>query len=188
MRQLFIDFSGILFISLLSFNNSFSNECMLNKGIGFGFQVSQNQNDFGLGLNFNFPYFFDNTAAIRLRGNFMFYEHAYEGKTVWTDYRNISLGVFGVLGKVGDNIRLSGELGGIVLFPSELFSTNRRHIGWYGLFGFEFYINNAINYFIEIGGMDTGAKADLLPLSPIHSNGFLINAGIRISLKQMAIN
>jgi hypothetical protein len=180
---------AILFlIFLLATSASFGNDCELNRGFGLGFQINQNQNDFGLGLNFNSPYFFNSTAAIRLKGNFMFYEHEHEGLLIWTDYRNVSLGIIGVLGKVGDHIKLYGELGSITLFPSKLFSTKTIEGGWYGLFGFEFYVNRAINYFLDIGATDIGARADRFPLEPIYSNGFLINAGIRIHLKPVKEN
>ena len=52
-------------------------------------------------------------------------------------------------------------------------------MGGYGLFGFEFFMNSRNNYFIEIGGVGTGAVADKVANSPIYSNGLLINVGFR---------
>ncbi|MBC8485793.1 MAG: hypothetical protein H8D45_07100, partial [Bacteroidetes bacterium] len=77
-------------------------------------------------------------------------------------------------------IRLYGEGGIISLFPSDEFSSEEFVFGGYGLFGFEFYMNSRSNYFIEIGGVGTGATADNITNEPIYSNGLLISTGFRI--------
>ena len=56
-------------------------------------------------------------------------------------------------------------------------------LGGYGLLGFEFYPHRKGCYFIELGGVGTGATADKIPSSPIYSNGFLISTGIRFHLR-----
>ena len=155
----------------------------INNGIGFGFQLSQFQRDFGLGLSITGQYFGYDKIAVRLRGNLMFNENVQNATTTWTPYSNLSLGLIGVGGKVGDFIRLYGEGGIIGLKPSNEFSTQNFVFGGYGLFGFEFFMNNSSNYFIEIGGVGTGAKADKIVTKPIYSNGLLISAGFRIHLK-----
>ena len=43
--------------------------------------------------------------------------------------------------------------------------------------------NKSCNYFIEIGGVGTGATEDKIVLQPIYSNGFLISSGFRMHLK-----
>ena len=43
-------------------------------------------------------------------------------------------------------------------------------------------MNKSINYFIELGGVGTGAKADKIAFKPIYSNGFLIDVGFRVCL------
>jgi hypothetical protein len=40
-----------------------------------------------------------------------------------------------------------------------------------------------INYFIELGAVGTGAKADKLPTNPIYSNGFLMSVGFRFHVR-----
>lgn len=158
-------------------------ETPLNKGVGFGFQLNQYQRDFGAGLSITSPYFANERVAVRLRGNVLFHEHPdLEGtETTWTPYSHASLGVIGVVGHIGD-IRLYSEGGLICLFPSDAFSSERSHFGGYGLFGFEFFFNNRGNYFIEIGGVGTGAKADKLPGRPIFSNGLVVGTGFRFYL------
>jgi len=154
----------------------------INTGLGIGFQINQYQRDFGLGVNLTSPYFADDKIAIRLRGNLMFNEHVENNETTWSPYSNISLGLIGVGGYVGDNIKLYGEGGMIGLLPPEEISSDSFKFGGYGLFGFEFYMKSSNNYFIEIGGVGTGAKADKLPNSPIFSNGLIVSAGFRIHI------
>ncbi len=156
-------------------------EMPLNNGLGFGFQLNQYQRDFGAGLQFASPYFAKERVAVRLRGHILFHEHLEDVETTWTPYAHASLGFIGVVGYIG-NIRLYSEGGLVGLFPSAAFSSERSHFGGYGLFGFEFFFNNSGNYFIEIGGVGTGAKADKVPGKPVFSNGLTIGAGFRFSL------
>lgn len=148
--------------------------------LGIGLQLNQYQKDFGLGVNLTSPYFAYNKVAVRLRANLMFNEHIKNNETRWTPYSNISLGLIGVAGKVGNYIRLYGEGGVICLFPSNEFSSEDFVFGGYGLFGYEFYMNGNSNYFIEIGGVGTAAKADNITNEPIYSNGLLISTGFRM--------
>jgi len=154
----------------------------INKGLGFCFQLNQFQKDFGLGLNLTSPFFGHDKIAVRLRGNLMFNENVQIINTTWTPYSNLSLGLIGVGGMIGDYIRLYGEGGVLGLLPSDKFSTKKFVFGGYGLFGFEFFMNNNANYFIELGSVGTGAQADKIATKPIYSNGFLISVGFRMSL------
>ena len=158
-------------------------ESNISNEFGFGFHLNQYQDDFGLGLNMTSPYFLYDNIAVRLRGNFMFYQHVQDNETVWSPYSSVSFGVVAVGGNVGDFIRLYGEGGIIGLFPSTEFSDGNFVFGGYGLFGFEFFMSKNFNYFIELGGVGTGAKADKLPANPIYSNGFLISVGFRFQIK-----
>lgn len=161
--------------------SSFSQAEELKSSFGLGGQLTQYQNDFGMGLSIASPYFAQGKLALRLRGNLMWNEHfssTYD-KTIWSPYANVSLGMVNVVGKIGSNIRIYGEGGIVILFPSSEFSTKNIHIGGYGLFGFEFFFHPQNNYFIEIGGIGTGARADKALGQPIYSNGFLVNVGYR---------
>ena len=156
-------------------------EDALNTKFAVGFQIAQYQQDFGLGLNVNSPYFADDRIAFRLRGNIMWNEHLDpDGLSTWSTYSNLSLGIIGVGGQIGNSIRLYGEGGLILLFPSSNFSSESTELGGYGLFGFEFYLNPFMTYFIEIGGVGTGAREDKLPSQAIYSNGLLVDTGFRI--------
>jgi len=157
-------------------------ENSVNNGLGFGFQLVEYQRDFGFGLNVTSPYFFKNQVAVRLRSNAMYLEHVKDGETDWTPYTNLTFGVIGVGGYVAESIRLYGEGGVICLLPSSKFSGKSTAFGGYGLFGFEFFMEKNINYFIEIGSVGTGATADRLPFKPIYSNGLAVSTGFRVVL------
>ena len=140
-------------------------------------QLGQYQNDFGIGLHLTSPYFVHNNIALRVRGNLMWNEHpGSDNNITWTSYSNLSFGVIGVAGRIKDFARLYSEGGIIFLYPSDEFSTAIYEIGGYGLFGFEFFFDPHMNYFIEIGGVGTGAIKDKIPGEPIYSNGLLVNA------------
>lgn len=152
-------------------------------GFGIGFHLGQFQKDFSLGLDLTSPYFVDDRIAVRVKGNIAWNEHINSVlETTWTSYSNLSIGVVGVGGTVGDFMRLYGEGGFLFLFPSEEFSSESSEIGGYGLFGFEFFMSPNMNYYLEIGGVGTGAVADKVVGKPIYSNGLLINVGFRIIL------
>jgi len=175
-----LTFALIVSITML---NAQTQEKSINTGFGFGFQINQFQRDFGLGLNLTSPSFAKDKIAIRLRGNLMYNENVQNSTTTWTPYSNVSLGLIGVGGQIGNYIRVYGEGGVIGLLPSKEFSSKQFVFGGYGLFGFEFFTSSSSNYFIEIGGIGTGAKEDKIASKPIYSNGFLIAAGFRLHLK-----
>lgn len=152
----------------------------LNKAFGIGGQVGQHQKDFGIGLNMTSPYFANGKMAVRLKGNLIWNEHPNgNSEATWTSYSNFSLGFVQSVGEINNFVRIYGEGGAILLFPSSEFSSKTIQFGGYGLFGFEFFLDKHVNYFIEAGGVGTGAKADKIEGNPIYSNGFLINVGIR---------
>ena len=150
--------------------------------MSFGFNIGQYQRDFGLGVNITSPYFLHEYVAVRLRANFMFYEHPQNLEMTWTPYTNFTLGLIGVGGTISDFARLYGEGGFILIIPDDEFSSSSSDLGGYGLFGFEFFMNPHINYYIELGGVGSGAQADKIALKPIYSNGFLVQTGFRIVL------
>ncbi|MEQ8909889.1 MAG: hypothetical protein RIC95_11890 [Vicingaceae bacterium] len=173
-----------LFVSILIFFCLFANKGMAQKkGFEIGFQLNEYHQDFGLGLNVTTPYLIKEYVAIRLRANSQFLQHL-DPKSLtetWTPYQNLSLGFFGHRAMIHEKIGLYGEGGILGIFPNDDFSKEDFVIGGYGLFGFEFYFVDQFSYFIEAGGVGSGAKADKLPTEPIYSNGFLINVGFRIT-------
>jgi len=113
----------------------------------------------------------------------MWLEHIENFETTWTPYSNFQLGIVGFGGSINNFIRLYGEGGVIGILPDSNFSSNDSEFGGYGLFGFEFFFKEAHNYFIELGGVGTGAQANKVLTQPIYSNGFMVNVGYRYVLK-----
>ena len=160
------------------------NEPPENEGFSAGVGLTQHQEDFGIGAQITSPYFGRNHFAIRLRGNLLWNQHVSGTKTRWSSYTNVSLGMIGVTGKLGDFARLYSEGGLVLLFLPDRISSEHSVIGGYGLLGFEFFNSPQTNYYLEIGGIGTGATADLNESEPIYSNGFLINVGFRYRFKR----
>ena len=72
----------------------------------------------------------------------------------------------------------------MLIFRSERLSDDVVAVGGVGGFGFEFFtptntMNAPVSYFIEIGGVGSGARAANLPGQPILLNGFLVQSGLR---------
>lgn len=152
--------------------------------MSFGFNLAQYQKDFGLGITATSPFFLHESLAIRFRANVMWNEHVdmnlASPEITWSQYTNLTLGVIGVGGTISDWARLYGEGGVLFILPNADFSSSSLDVGGYGLFGFEFFMNPHVNYYIELGGVGSGARADKIALNPIYSNGFLIQTGFRI--------
>lgn len=186
MKKLLLTLSAIAL--MLTVNGQ---EKQVSQKFSWGFQLCQYQKDFGFGINLTSPYFANGYMAFRLRSNLMYLEHiniVEKGndkytETVWTSYANASFSYVGSSQIIADFLRLYGEGGLILLFPSGDFSSESILPGGFGLFGFEFYMSNRHNYYIEIGGVGTGATADKVEGKPIFSNGLMINTGFRMHFK-----
>jgi hypothetical protein len=146
-----------------------------------GFQISQYQKDFGIGLHVISPYFMRKTVALKAGTNIQWFEHSKGTETTWTTYQNIQLGMRGRSHEVTHNISIYGEGGAFFILPNSDFSSESLNFGGYGLFGFEFKICPTFGYFIELGGVGSGAAADKIAGKPIYSNGLFTNVGLRIA-------
>ena len=172
---------SIILVSAFGFGHAQENTRA--NGFGFGMHLAQYQRDFGLGLNVTSPYFINDRTALRLRANMAWNEHLdTSNEMTWSKYSSMSIGFTNIAGQIADRIRIYGEGGIQLLFPSDLISTSNLEMGGYGLFGFEFFMSDHHNYFIELGGLGIGAKADKLATKPIYSNGFVMNVGFRLQL------
>ncbi len=169
----------LAFIGLF-LNTSSTAQTNESKGMSVGFQLNQFQKDFGLGINIESPAILNKSVTVHLRANAMFYNLVKDGKEEEITYSNIMLGVSSVSYKITPAIGLYGEGGFITIFPSSQFASSSAEFGGYGLFGFEFYFYDGFCYFLEAGGVGTGATADKLPTEPIYSNGFLMSVGFKI--------
>lgn len=151
--------------------------------IALGININNFGQDFGLGLNITSPRFFSGHAAIRVSENYQWLNHLDKnGNHTWTGYHMLRIGTVGINAALNNAIRLYGEGGVSVLLANNTISTESTVIGGYGLFGFEFLMEGNIAYFIELGGIGTGAVADKVSTMPIYANGFLASTGMRITL------
>jgi hypothetical protein len=171
-----------LALCLLSANILAQSGSNPSKKLGIGFQVNQFQRDFGIGVHVVSPYFVNSKIALRLSGNLQWLEHASDDETTWTPYANFQLGIRGRQFVVDDKVIMYGEGGATLLLPNSTFSNVESKFGGYGLFGFEFYPTPRLAYFLELGGMGTGATAEKITGKPIYSNGFVTSVGFRFGL------
>ena len=89
-----------------------------------GFNLNQFQNDFGLGVHILSPYFANKTVAIKLTGNYQWFQHIANGETTWTPYQNVQLGFRGKHSIIENKLIVYGEGGTVLLLPNSKFSTN----------------------------------------------------------------
>ena len=163
-----------------------NNKIVKGNHLSIGFSINQFQNDFGLGINVTSPFICNGSLAFRISENYQWLQYIDGDNTVWSGYNNIRIGVIGAGVTIKEQIRLYGEGGMTLIFPNSSFSSENLFFGGYGVFGFEFLFYN-INktpgsYFIELGGIGSGASADKVLNNPVFSNGFIISTGFRIYL------
>jgi hypothetical protein len=145
-----------------------------------GFQIHQYQRDFGVGAHFTTPYIRD-AIALRAGVSGQWLDHTPAGETVpsWDPYLQARVGILGRNFVIPDRVSIYSEAGLVYLRPSERFSEARSRYGGYGLLGVEFHLHRTLGQFLEVGGVRTGARAELSEGTPIYSNGFLMSAGMR---------
>lgn len=147
----------------------------------FGFQLVKLHNEFGIGTHMLTPEYKNLRINAKINLNWLAHIDS-QGNQTWTDFLNNLVGVnYNV--SITNRMILYSEGGVVFLYPSSIFSNKPFNFGGYGLFGFEFFFtdNSKRNpsYFIELGGIGTGAVANKIASNPIYANGFLISVGYR---------
>jgi len=148
-----------------------------------GYGVSRYQDDFAVGLVVTSPYFARNRVAIQARGAgaWLAGTPENESKETWLPYAHFGLDIIGVGASLCDCVRLYGKGGIVVLVPNSEFSSG-VHFGGAGSFGFEFipFVKRCLTtYFIELGGIGIGKRAEKIQNQPFYSNGFLMSTGLK---------
>ncbi len=147
-----------------------------------GYHLNNFRYDFGYGLNVTSPYFFNDRVAVRLSVNTMYFEGIPAGRTEmeWMPYTVYKLGLIGASTVVNDLFRLYSEGGFLYIVPNSRFS-GKTSCGGYGHFGFEFFMDkNAPScFFIELGSVGSGIKAEKIAGKPYYAAGFAVAAGFR---------
>ncbi len=147
-----------------------------------GYHLNNFRYDFGYGLNVTSPYFFNDRVAVRLSVNTMYFEGIPAGRTGmdWMPYTVYKLGLLGASTVVNDLFRLYGEGGFLYIVPNSRFS-EKNSLGGYGHFGFEFFMdqNAPLCYFIELGSVGSGTRAEKIAGKPYYAAGFAAAVGLR---------
>jgi hypothetical protein len=154
-----------------------------NVGSAIGMSVQRLQDTFALSGSWSSPAFFNDRARITTSGGVAWYPFATNGSgdQDWAPFGHWRL-VLESGHRVGRApLRLYGFGGAMLLFRSERLSDEVLAVAGIGGFGFEFFTPSnttsaPVSYFIEIGGVGSGARATKLfgaPDSPewLHGPG-----------------
>lgn len=175
--------SSLLFLSFISTASMAANEFdpEIYRHASIGYELDRFHNEFGVGMNVTSPFFLDGRLAIQgaiIRSS---YNAVIDNEYTWLNYNTYKVGLVGSH-PITSNIRTYGVGGVVYLTPNNQMSDKSSVTGGYGAFGFEFLQDRRVTYFVELGGIGTGARADKLPGKPIYSNGFLETVGFKIYL------
>ena len=161
-------------------------ESATNVGSAIGMTVQRLQDDFGVSGSWSSPAFLNEKARMTASGGVAWYPN---GTGASGDQEWVPFGHSRVVVESGHRVgrsplRLYGFGGAILIFRSERLSRDVLALAGTGGFGFEFFapssvVNAPVSYFIEIGGVGSGARATNLPGKPILLNGFVVQAGLR---------
>lgn len=147
-----------------------------------GYNLNNFHRDFGFGLSMTSPYFLHDRVAVRFSVNTSYFDGIPAGQTEyeWMPYSIYKLGLVGVAAVVNDLVRLYGEGGVMYIVPNHRFSEKNK-FGGYGHFGFEFFMdeNHPLSYFIQLGSVGGGTRAEKIEGKPFYLNDFATTVGLR---------
>jgi hypothetical protein len=144
------------------------------------YHLSELSGDFGQGVMIESPSLIKDYFTLKLRGNQQYLNADFNGKNEWRDYYTATFGISSSPARVSESIELYGEGGLMMIFPNSDFSDTDQEFGGYGLFGFNFLFDPAFSYFIEAGGVGSGAVAEGSDNERIYANGFFVQVGFKI--------
>jgi hypothetical protein len=159
-----------------------------NSSWSLGFELHRYQDDFGLGLVVSSPLFLRESSRITLRGGTSAYPYGLSagGNQEWELWGDIGGYLESGYRVPRFPLRLYGFGGPVVVFTPSQLRSDLIAVGGEGGFGFEFFMPHAgdagdgpVSYFIELGGVGTGVRADKIPARPSFGNGFLTRVGFR---------
>jgi hypothetical protein len=138
--------------------------------------ITSHQNDFGFGFELMSPSFAGGALAVSVSGKMN-----YLATADWKPYFSGEISLISGLFAPAPTHRLYGKAGLVAVLPTDDVSDDDMILGALGAFGFEFFFTEERggSYFIELGGVGTGAEAENVPGSPVYANGFLTNVGVR---------
>lgn len=148
-----------------------------------GFHLRQLSGDFGLGLNVDLPtpqYW----PTIRLAGTWQWQEIPDGNSFAPASYLTLRAGVASKSFQIQERIRAYGEGGLLAVLPSDELAEDNFELGGYGLFGFEFFVEQygGSSLFLELGASSAGNGLETRPGIPSFGAGFWVGAGFRVAL------
>ena len=157
-----------------------------NVGSAIGVAVERVQDNFGVSGTWSSRAFFDEKARMTASGGVAWYPNGTgsSGNQEWLPFGHSRVVVESGHRVGRAPLRLYGFGGAMLIFRSERLSDDVLAVAGVGGFGFEFFapttsMDAPVSYFIEIGGVGSGARAANLPGQPILLNGFLVQSGLR---------
>ena len=154
-------------------------------GLSVGGCLSRYQDEFGFGASLTTSYFAGRSLAIRLTTSRCYLDAVprENESSEWMGFWVLRGGLVSLTGMSGRACRLYAEGGVALALPADAVSDDTP-LGGYGLFGFEFFpgdpATSPATYFVELGGIGLGARAEKAKDKPGYVNGFLIAAGFRL--------
>ena len=151
-----------------------------------GWEISSFANNYGFGARVDTPRFARGTVHVQIGASLAWVQGVPLGEsdTTWAPYTLLRIGVVRSTPIGSLPLRFYGGGGLALVLPTNDVSGQTVQGGGYGLTGLELSMpeGGRARWFLEVGGMGTGAKADRLTNSPIYANGFTIGWGFRYRL------
>lgn len=147
-----------------------------------GFKTLQIQNDFGLGVELVTPYFISDKMAFKIGYQLHWLEYLNGSQITWKTYNSWQLGVKGRRPVLEQKLFVTAEGGALFILPNDAFSSQDSDLGIYGLLGIDWVTTDQLTLFMEFGGGGSKTRANKVAASPIFSNGFISQVGLRIRL------
>jgi hypothetical protein len=154
-------------------------------GVSLGYSVERLHDSFALGARFATPAWFEGAFRVTAGGGIAWYSAEFgPNDELWQPFGHWWLSFEGGQRLAGTPLRLYGFGGPILLWLPSPLADDDISIGGQGGFGFEFHFSEPdgdapVSYFIELGGLGTGASASRYPREPLVANGFLARVGLR---------
>ena len=154
-------------------------------GVAVGWDISSFANNYGVGVRFDTARFAHGRLQVQVAGHIAWVDGVPVGEveSAWAPYSLVRVGIVRSA-PIGRLLRFYGGGGFALILPTHRVSEDAARGGGYGLTGLEIAMpeGTRTRWFVELGGMGSGARADRLEHSPIYANGFTIGWGFRYRL------
>lgn len=176
---------ALLLLLLPVAGNAFAQdpEAESRNGMAVGWDISSFANNYAIGVRLDSPRFAGGRVHVQFAADLAWVQgvKTETSTTAWAPYTLLRFGVVRTRRIRDLPLRFYGGGGAALILPTDDVSDNGTEWGGYGLTGLELFMpgNGRTAWFVELGGMGTGAKAHNMANAPIYANGFLIGWGFR---------